>query len=150
MYLLIQGLRGNPGLGRYRARKEIEAGTQTVIDTYHHHLHQALQISLQLANPILKEEGGQMKPYRRQDLEAETKGCPGEGLSFSGLWVAAPCASVHPSPKPHTPPHLPLKFPTGSCSAPLDAQIVAPSCDSSGWNVGVLTLLELKPFNSPS
>lgn len=32
---------------------------------------------------------------------------------------------------------------------PLEAQTVAPSCDSSSWNVGVLTLPELKPFNSP-
>lgn len=111
LYLLIQGSRGNPGLGRYRARKETEAGAQTVMDTHHHHLHQALQINLQLANPILKKEGGQMKPYRRQDLEAETKGCPGEGLSFSGLWLADPCASVHPSPKPHMPPTCPSNSP---------------------------------------
>lgn len=69
-----------------------------------------------------------------------------------GAWRRCPHGGHErqiPTP-PCSPPPDPAS-PACPCSMPSAAPIGRdPSCDSSCWNVGVLPLLQLKPFNSPS
>ena len=147
---LIKGSRGSRGLGRYRGRKEIAAGSQSDIHTYHRQPPPSStnQFTIGKPAPEIKTGGGGRKPHQRQYLEAETKSKVVNSLGC-GRQIPGP-RSTPPgptSPRPHLPLRLPPLLPLFFAFRSPD---MAPSCDSSDWNVGVLTLLELKPFNSPS
>ena len=78
-----------------------------------------------------------MRPYPRGHLDTQAEDHMGQ----------IPVSACTPPPGPPalqpTPP-----IPPSPCSVPAEAQTGGPSGDSSGWNVGVLTSLLLKPFNS--
>lgn len=106
-------------------------------DTRHHQQRQlALQIGSERADVLLKQEGGRGNPHQGGPRKHGV-GLPGEGLVYVG------CEPQTQGPL-HLPPraHQPLKFPVSSCSKPDRG----PLCDSSGWNVGVLTSTSRSPL----
>lgn len=89
-----------------------------------------------LCRSVQKQEGGRGNPHQGGPRKHGV-GLPGEGLVYVG------CEPQTQGPL-HLPPraHQPLKFPVSSCSKPDRG----PLCDSSGWNVGVLTSTSRSPL----
>ena len=99
---LIKGSRGSRGLGRYRGRKEIAAGSQSDIHTYHRQPPPSSTNQFTIGKPapeIKTGGGGEETPSKAVPRSRDQI----EGCQFSGLWEADPWASEHPS-WPHKPP----------------------------------------------